>query len=313
MRFIPQDTSAANYQRLLKQAQLSNLLQSYPYALAIRKTQQLQPKLFVIEDGGIEKGFFQTHEASILFGAFHVMTADRAPLWFKGYGKNKDIEAFIDALNVYCPKKWGRSRRFMPELEASQKNATFFQNSGWIKRQTAKPYETITIDLTPEEEALRAQLKRNWRNHLSKAERADLECVEGVHSDLEWFLKGYLQDRMQRLYPGPGLRFLTYLLGEAALQKDLLLLKAIHKGTPIAACAFITHGNSATYQVGWTTPQGRAVNAHHFLLWKAMLQLKKRMILSLDLGGINTETAKGVTEFKDGMGGKRQTLIGQFG
>ena len=69
------------------------------------------------------------------------------------------------------------------------------------------------------------------------------------------------------------------------------------------------HGQCATYQIGWTSADGRTANAHHVLLWDAISLLRDRGYRFLDLGGINPEAASGVTRFKTGLGGTPYALV----
>lgn len=304
-----------NFKACLAKTKHATLLQSYAYAYAIRMTQKLMPRLALIKKHDQEIGFFCAHEASIFFNFFRVFTLDRGPIWFDGHGSTEDWEGFAKSLNNYIPKKFGTSRRLMPEIAHSPQNIDLFTRHGWEYRESKKHYKTISVGLTPDEESLRANLKRNWRNKLNKSEKITMEMAvsDNTQKELEWFLQEYLRDRIQGKYPGPGLRFSSYLFGEAVKSKDLIILKAVQADKIIAAIALLTHGDQATYQIGWTTRAGRAANAHHFLLWNAMLLLKQKGLYNIDMGGINDESASGVTEFKRGIGGTEIELIGQFG
>lgn len=295
------------FDAFLQKAKKPSLLQSFPYAYAIRQTQKLQPRLGMIKKNEEEIGFFSTFEASTLFGLLHVLTIDRGPCWFEGHGNAADMYEFSKALDAYAPARFGRQRRFMPEISKGQ------LYRGWKKREREKAYRTIWLDISKDEKALQSNMEKKWRNALSKAERQDQKVEIGNGADIPWFLQGYLKDRLAKKYPGPSLSFLKTLMEIAAQSDDLLLLKATQKNRILAAICIIKHGNAATYQTGWTTLEGRSTNAHHFLLWQAIKMLKEEEIQYLDMGGINTETAKGVTDFKDGIGGKRAQLIGQFG
>lgn len=295
------------FDAFLQKAKRPSLLQSFPYAYAIRKTQKLQPRLGVIKKDDEEIGFFSTFEASTLFGLLHVLTIDRGPCWFEGYGNTEDMYGFSQALDAYAPPRFGRQRRFMPEISKGQ------LYRGWKKREGRKAYKTIWLDISKSEDSLQKNMEKKWRNALSKAQRQDQKMEVGSAADITWFLQGYLKDRLAKKYPGPSLSFLKTLMEMAAQSDDLLLLKATQKNRILASICIIKHGNAATYQTGWTTLEGRSTNAHHFLLWQAIKMLKEKGVHHLDMGGVNTETAKGVTDFKDGVGGKRAQLIGQFG
>ena len=88
-KIIFPELTPEKWHEYLSQTLRSTLLQSYPYAKAIRLSQKLNTKWGLILVDGEEAGICQIHEGSILFGLFHVVTLDRGPLWFKEFGKNK--------------------------------------------------------------------------------------------------------------------------------------------------------------------------------------------------------------------------------
>ena len=67
------------------------------------------------------------------------------------------------------------------------------------------------------------------------------------------------------------------------------------------------HGNTATYLLGWNSPEGRRRRAHNLLLWRAVLELRERQVGWLDFGGVNP-AAPGVARFKLGMSRDLRTL-----
>jgi len=47
---------------------------------------------------------------------------------------------------------------------------------------------------------------------------------------------------------------------------------------------FLRHGAAATYHAGWTSNEGRRLNAHNLLLWRGVLALREAGAGWLDLG-----------------------------
>lgn len=80
----------------------------------------------------------------------------------------------------------------------------------------------------------------------------------------------------------------------------------------IAAMMFLIHGRAATYQVGWTSDQGRDSHAHNLILWKGIEELQARGVQMLDLGGVNTARSAGIARFKLSTGGQLLTLSGTY-
>ena len=284
----------------------SNLLQSYEYAQAICPVNQQSARWGLIKINGEEAGLVQIMEVSLLKKLIHIVMLDRGPLWFDGFGGQDDLNAFFAEYDRIFKPRFGRKRRIMPETP---------HDILPFKRKLAyPPYQTIWLDLTKDEEALRAGLKKNWRGALKKAEESGLELkAEHPLKYLPWLLKYYEQDKAERSYKGASATVIRALAQFFAPKDQMLLLRAHKNGQDVAAILLFIHGTSATYQIGWTDPQkGRKQNAHHFLLWQAMKLLKDRNIKDLDLGGVNDLSAQGVKKFKEAMGGELVEYCGQY-
>ncbi len=106
--------------------------------------------------------------------------------------------------------------------------------------------------------------------------------------------------------------FEPYIQSRQQPAQCVLSLRADLGRERVAAMMFLIHGQAATYQVGWSSPQGRDLNAHNLLLWQAMNELKARGVRRLDLGGINTTRSAGLARFKLGTGGQVQVLAGTY-
>jgi lipid II:glycine glycyltransferase (peptidoglycan interpeptide bridge formation enzyme) len=75
---------------------------------------------------------------------------------------------------------------------------------------------------------------------------------------------------------------------------------------------FLIHGESATYQVGWTNDAGRDQHAHNLILWHGIQELQARGVRMLDLGGVNTIRSAGIARFKMSTGGNVVTYAGSY-
>jgi len=289
----------------------SNLLQSYTYAQASAPLQKQKPRWGLIEIDGQEAGIVQIFEAGILWNRFHAVILDRGPLWFEGFGTALHVKRFFDELNKQIPQRWGRKRRILPETEDGPTAQKLISQTGL--NFFGKGYETIWLDLAPDADTLRANLKSNWRNKLSKAERAGLTIewdTTGKH--LSWLTGIYAADKSIRAYGGPSPQFLRKYGPLLAAKGDLLVGRALKDGEPIAFVLFARHGRSATYLVGWSSVDGRENAAHHLLLWEGALVLKEKGIKELDLGGINDDGAEGIKIFKEGLGGRNVRYVGHY-
>lgn len=296
--------NSENFASLFEGIPYSTLLQHPAYGRAMEDYEGQTPRCGIILKNGRSAGLVQVLEMKALGGWIHTAALDRGPLWLEGHGGAQDWQEFFRALRAEYPRRLGRVMRIIPETE----NDACMQDSGFRKKPST-PYKTIWLDLTPGADAMRARLDRSWRNKLSKAERGGLDSTEDTDGkSLPWLLKIYALDKTQRGYEGANPELIKRMHQNGM---KFLILKAQQKGVDIAAQLFALHGRSATYQIGWTSPEGREANAHNLLLWKAVQALSKHGIKELDLGGINDQ-AKGLSDFKAGLGGRVHTLCGVY-
>lgn len=179
-------------------------------------------------------------------------------------------------------------------------------------RRIMTGYGSLRIDLEREEADLRAALHGKWRNALVNAEAAPLrtETASGGIA-VPWLLERYAAQRRERRFGGPSAAMLVHIIGRAA-PRDVVLMRAFSGNAPVAGALFLRHGRAATYLVGWTDGAGRAANAGTLLLWRGLLELRRRGTATLDLGGIDTPRAPGIARFKLGTGGTPFRLAGTF-
>lgn len=300
--------SFPEWEQRFKQLNRATLLQSYPYAQAMFDLNKQKPRWGLIEIEGKEAGLVQILEAGLFKNLIHAMILDRGPLWFDGFGSNDDITAFFTALNKQFPRRIGRKCRIIPEIQENNKT---LDQLGYETSNTS--YETIWIDVTQPQDALKEGLKKNWRGVLNKAEKAGMEIEWDSKGDhLSWLLQHYAVDRETKGYDGPSVKLLKALAKYHLPRGEFLIGRARIDAKEVAGILILCHGSGATYQVGFTTPEGRDNGAHHLLLWHALGVLKFKRIKDFDLGGINDDTAKGVKKFKSGMGGQTVRLAGMY-
>lgn len=283
----------------------STLPQSPAYAAALESLGQGAPRRAVVEIDGAPAGIVQLIEKGFAGNILHAVALDRGPLWFEGFGSPQHNQAFFAAFKKTYPSRPLRRRRVIPEIINDN-----FSFSGLRRSKDIPGYQTIWLDLDRDTESLREDLKKNWRGSLNKAERAGLECTwEDRGKDAVWLLKHYQIDKAQRDYPGPSVELMKALV--KSFGNEAITGTALLAGKPIAAILILSHGSAATYQIGWTSEQGRDTGAHHLLLWDGLRVLKDKGVKNFDLGGVN-DTADGIRIFKEGLGGEPVRLAGFY-
>lgn len=158
-------------------------------------------------------------------------------------------------------------------------------------------------DLRPAPEVLRAGLDRKWAGRLSAAERAGIQACVGGSDALDTLLREDMAQRRHR-----GYRSLPPGFIRALPPGCLHVWQWLDDGKVGAAMAFVRHGQSATYQIGWAGAAARTQGVHQAMLWQAAMALRADGVCLLDLGTVDTESAPGLARFKLGTGAALRQL-----
>lgn len=307
---IIRDESAAD--EIFRLCPRSNLLQSPAYADVFCALHSMRARHCIVTLGGTKAGYVQIFESGALKNVLHAVILDRGPLWLPGFGNAEHMAAFFSAFNKLFPRRIGRRRRIIPEAPDSPAMRDMLAAAG-LKRLERPGYQTLWLDLRPDVDVIFENFESSWRNKVRKAEKSGIEAVwKAERTDIAQLLRIYQRDKGKKGYEGPSLRLAAALAEEFHQQGSLLTGQALANGATVAAIFVFCHGTSATYQIGWTTDDGKKQAAHNLLLWRACVTLKEKGIDYLDLGGVNDETAYGVKKFKEGMGGTPVTLSGHY-
>jgi hypothetical protein len=307
--------TVGEWDSLFARATHSTLLQSFAYGRAMGRTYGYLPRLGVIRRDGVPIGLAQILERRLL-KIFHDRQFHRGPLWLDGLEPDAEtLEATFRLLRKACPRSPLSRASVLPELSASPENEDLLKRCGFHRHGPG--YQTVWLDLGMSEEALRAGLARDWRQRLRGAEKSALVIDADWQADnLPWLMK---QEHDQAL--GKGFRPMTgalavrlrnALVKAGGAESGALMVTAMDKRSPVASGLFFRHGAAATSQISWANEAGRKSGAMRFVLWRAILALKERGVRRLDLGGVNPDSAPGVTEFKLGTGGQAVETVGQY-
>jgi hypothetical protein len=232
----------------------------------------------------------------------------RGPIWLQAMTGPNKAEIYAE-LRRSVPLPGLRWLLITPEEARS--NALGL--STWRRVMTG--YATVILDTSQSPEVLRAALDSKWRNRLVAAESSMLTVhrVGSNSGQYRWLLDNEETQREQRGFAGlPRAFFDIYIQSRKQPAQTLLTLRADLGRDRVAGMMFLLHGESATYQVGWSNEQGRQLNAHNLLLWRAINELQKRGVRCLDLGGVNTARSAGIARFKIGTGGDVRILAGTY-
>ena len=262
----------------------------------------------LVEQDGAPVALAQFIVRRMVGGLANMALCSLGPVWLQPLS-GADKSRVYKVLKKTIPLKNLRVVAFTP-LEAPGPELGL---SRWRRVMTG--HSTVMLDLQPELEVLRAQLDGRWRYSLARAEESSLTIhrVGTNAGQYRWLLDAEMQQREQRGLHGLPLQFFDlYVPSRQQPTKTILTLRADVGRDRVAGMMFLIHGESATYQVGWTNDAGREHNAHNLILWNAIQELRERGVRKLDLGGVNTTRSAGIARFKIGTGGQVLSCAGTF-
>lgn len=243
-------------------------------------------------------------------GVVRVVKIVRGPLFLEGVSDNEKISALWLIRARYALSRLDLLL-WTPEFEEAPEEQSPLRGMGL--RRLITGYSSIWLDLAQEEATLRAGLHQNWRNQLVRAEAANLRVRLGHGgASLEWLLTRHEGHRRRKRLRAPASPFVLAIALAQRNKQATLAFTAFAGSEPIAAILVFRHGQSATYYIAWTGPEGRRRHAHNLLLWHAVKELRSRGARWFDLGGVDGLSMPGVSRFKIGMGGRLYTLAGTY-
>jgi len=175
------------------------------------------------------------------------------------------------------------------------------------------PTRTIWIDLTNSIETLLANLDKDTRNLVRRAEKEGVAVIET--RDLNEFYKLWSTNAKKKGFFVPFEKELTA-LWKVVPEKHLLLAK--HRGEIVAGALLFGYERVLYYSFAGSSDHGREVHAPYLLLWEVIARGKKWGYQRLDLEGITdpkvgrTKSWSGFSHFKRGFGGREVEFAGSF-
>ncbi len=257
------------------------------------------------EEGGWRAERLDFRQAGALVGMAQVMTrtlpvvggglawVNRGPLALPG----AEVEVLAALRRAYLRR--GFYLRVAPPV-AELPSVAGFRPTGRLG------WASAVVDLARPPEAVRAGLDGKWRNALKKGERAGLEVVSGSDGPvLTEFLEAHARFLDAKKVPTtvtPELMAALVRLAPEAARPVAYVAR--QGGEAVGGVLFARYGGTCEYLAGHSTEAGRAVNATHVLLWRAIADLQAQGAASCDLGGLDDQrTPPGIRLFKRGLNG----------
>ncbi|KIL97709.1 FemAB family protein [Paramagnetospirillum magnetotacticum MS-1] len=281
----------------------STLVQSWAYGEAKRAEGGWVPRRAVISQEGKLVALAQVLEKRI-GGLVRVGRLNRGPVWLAELSLDQKLAVIAALRSPWRVWRLG-ALSLAPELSEGSAVPGFFARK-------ADHWCSAWVDLSFGAEVLRKRLDGKWRNMLNASERAGL-TIEASPDLLPWMLDRYRSLLAERGFGATPPELVQALADQAFRPDDLLVLRAVaESGEAVAGILTARHGDAATYLIGWNGDEGRKRKANNALLWAAMVELPRRGVRFLDLGGIDDRLTPGIAAFKRGINGEEYRLAGEF-
>lgn len=220
----------------------------------------------------------------------------RGPVWTEDRG----CGALLQELQIHAKDKKAIFIKLDPEQNLPVTIPT-------IPTKTVQPTDTLLLDLTKSEDEILEQMKPKGRYNIRLAEKKGV-TVRTTKSTENFY--NLLQHTTQRDgFRGWNRGYYDQML--KTLDKNILLLEAVHEDEVIASGIFTFCGKKAIYYYGASGNHKRNLMAPYLIQWHAIQEAKKHGCESYDFLGIAPENDPkhawaGVTDFKLKFGGERK-------
>lgn len=230
--------------------------------------------------------------------------------------KNTDaVNAVFERIKTTAKQEKCVFVRLRPQLRMSEENVKLLESQGCQKAPMHLHAEhTVIIDLTRSEEELLADMRRQTRYEVRKADKLGVIVEWGTDKELfEEFHQVQLDTAARQHFVPPDLKMLLAeregFLGNHDNPGIRIYTAKTADGQVICYGLIIIDGAEAEYFEAASTELGRKFPGTYALLWRAMRDLKVMDVKRFNLWGIAPEGQPhhryaGVTTFKKGFGGE---------
>lgn len=179
-------------------------------------------------------------------------------------------------------------------------------------RRIFAPRTIAELALDPSCDVMAARLAQKWRNRLRHGQSQGLVIRRRpMPPDKRfWLFKAEAMHPLRKKYQPLAPEMIAAMA--ACKPGAVQVFTAYHLGRRVAAMLFLRHGHNATYQIGWSTPEGRKLSAGPALMWRAMVELQSMGVDRIDLGAADNRLAPGLARFKRGTGAQIRALGGTW-
>jgi lipid II:glycine glycyltransferase (peptidoglycan interpeptide bridge formation enzyme) len=221
------------------------------------------------------------------------------------------MESLLDYLkNIAQPAKIS-FLRLRPQAVSSQKLITFFRDLGFYQSPMHLTADlTLQLDLSLSEEALLAQMRKNTRYEIRKAQKIGIStCLSKDLSELKAFYEAQLALAKRQNFVPFSYQFLHQQFLAFLEDNRVALIHSYLENELLASAFIIFYRNEAVYHYGISTLANAKLPGSYACQWAAIKEAKKRGLNTYNFWGISPSNEPkhrfaGVSLFKRGFGGQ---------
>lgn len=195
------------------------------------------------------------------------------------------------------------------------------KNLGFIETKSTQPKYLFVMDLENRtEEDLLADLKRNTRNHIKKAEKKNVKVRELKREELSILKQITESTSKRRHFEDRPLQYYEQMYDLFAPKHEVKFLIAEANNTPLSAAMFMLYGDEVVYLFSGSDEQYmKEYNAQYAIQWHIIKYAAEHKFKRYNFYGISglpkNGELDGIYEFKKGFDtkhGKVVELIGSY-
>jgi lipid II:glycine glycyltransferase (peptidoglycan interpeptide bridge formation enzyme) len=237
--------------------------------------------------------------------------------WRVGYAPRGPLGAAFDSASVVALtaelRRIARARRLVhvlvdPEVEPSHPLPGLLAAAGWTPAAGIQTERTRIVDLTRPEEELWSDLRKKWRQYVSKARRDGVTIEDAGAAGFDAFHEIYVETarRAGFVHRARSAYEDVYRSFESGGRARLLIAR-LPDGTPAATLMLLSCGPRVIEPYGGMTEAGADSRANYLLKWEAIRSSRERGFAVYDMWGLSHA---GIEHFKAGFGGREVTYAG---
>jgi len=228
------------------------------------------------------------------------------------------VDIVMDFIKSYTKDNGYHFVRMSPLLNFNDENNVLLASYGYkiAPVPAMDAVHTLKIDITPTEDEILAQMRKNTRYYIRKSKKmgVNVRRVTDFEKDFDIFWKIFLDGVARNHWTAFSKESVYAELMTFVKDGTAALYISEFEGRSISAGIFLFYNGRSYYHHSGSLTEFRNIPSTYALIWEAMLDAKERGLKEVDLWGVSPEDDKkhpwyGLSLFKRGFGGKQYDMV----